>query len=86
MKKEQLQEEISTIQLAKRALEDDLTALEHLLKASAAHQIMIGSEGNRVYATPDSSIGKIIHKAILDAMKEKRHQIKVASEQLLQWL
>lgn len=86
MKKEQLKEEISTIQRAKRALENDLTALEHLLNASAAPQLMIGCDSSKVYALPDTAIGRIIHKAILDAMKEKRHQIKVASEQLLQWL
>lgn len=79
-------DEISAINLAKHDLERELGELERLLAASAAPQLVIGSDANKVYALPDTVIGRIIHKAIHEAAQEKRHQIKHLSENLLSWL
>lgn len=77
---------ISVVQMAKRDLEQELTALERLLKGQSAEIFTIGSDSSNIKVGRNTVEGQTIISAIDQIIEYKKERIKLifrqTSEQL----
>ncbi len=77
---------ISVVQMAKRDLEQELTALERLLKGQSAEIFTIGSDSSNIKVGRNTVEGQTIISAIDQVIEYKKERVKLifrqTSEQL----
>lgn len=68
---------ISVVQMAKRDLEQELTALERLLKGQSAEIFTIGSDSSNIKVGRNTVEGQTIISAIDQIIEYKKERIKL---------
>lgn len=77
---------ISVVQMAKRDLEQELTALERLLKGQSAEIFTIGSDSSNIKVGRNTVEGQTIISAIDQIIKYKKERVKLIFRQISEQL